>query len=336
MYKYLANTGVKLSCFGLGTMTFGGEGRWSNKGNINSSCAKRMIDICLDYGINFIDTADIYSNGMSEKMIGDIIAEKRKKVFLATKVRGKSGDGINDIGLSKLHIIQGCEDSLRRLKTDYIDLYQVHVFDPCTPIEETIAGLDYLVKQGKVRYIGCSNFAAWQIMKALGKSEALNKERFVSLQAHYSLLNRDIEEEIVPLLKDQGMGLIVWSPLEGGFLSGKYEKGKERPQGVRLSNPEKEMLKVDEKKAYIILEVMKEIAEKRCVALTQVALNYPRQKEYVTSVLLGARTEEQLIENIGALDWTLSTEEIKKLDTVSQPVVRYPMWLQKITCKDRL
>lgn len=336
MYKYLANTGVKLFNFGLGTMTFGGDGRWTNKGSVDAMLAKKMVDICIDRGVNFIDTADIYSNGMAEEMIGEIIGDKRKHVFLATKVRGRTGKEVNDIGLSKLHIIQGCEESLRRLRTDYIDLYQVHVFDPCTPIEETIAAMDYLVKQGKVRYIGCSNFAAWQIMKAIGKSEYFNRERFVSLQAHYSLINRDIEEEIVPLLQDQNMGLIVWSPLEGGFLTGKYVEGKSRPQGVRLTDPTKEMLKVDEQKGFTVLSEMKEIAEQRNVALTQIALNFLRQKEYVTSVLIGARDEKQLIENLGALDWKLTAEEMEKLDKISQPIIHYPKWLQEITGKDRL
>ncbi len=336
MYNYLADTGVKLSHFGLGTMTFGGDGRWTNKGSVDEALAQRMFDVSIEHGVNLIDTADIYSNGMAEELLGNIISIKRRKVFLATKVRGRTGSGVNDIGLSKLHIIQGCEDSLRRMKTDYIDLYQLHVFDPRTPIEESISALDCLVKQGKVRYIGCSNFAAWQIMKALGKSEYYNKERFVSLQAHYSLINRDIEEEIVPLLQDQKLGLIVWSPLEGGFLSGKYIEGKETPQGVRLSDPEKEILKIDEQRGFSIIKVVKEIAGYRNVTPAQVALNYLRQQEYVTSVLIGARSENQLIENLGALSWELTKEEIAKLDLASRPVKYYPKWLQEITSKDRL
>lgn len=336
MYNYLGNTGVKLSQLGLGTMTFGGVGRWSDKGSVDLHLAKRFLDICLERGINLLDTADIYSNGAAEEIVGNCIEERRNDVFLATKLRGRMGTGVNQVGLSRLHIMEACNQSLKRLNTDHIDLYQIHVFDPCTPLEETLRAMDDLVRQGKVRYIGCSNYAAWQLMKALGISECQKLEKFVSIQAHYSLLNRDIEEEIVPAIQDQNVGLIVWSPLEGGFLTGKYKKGKKRPEGVRLCSSNREILKFSEEKAYVILDVLAEIAEERNVSTAQAALNYLCQKQYVTSVLIGARTEEQLQDNLGALDWKLSEKELSSLDEVSMPVKHYPKWLQMMTNQDRL
>jgi aryl-alcohol dehydrogenase-like predicted oxidoreductase len=251
--RYLGNSGVKVSEICFGAMTFGGRGYWKTIGELEQKDANELVKLCLDAGINFFDTADVYSEGLSEEMLGKALGSKRKDIILATKVRGRTGKGPNDVGLSRHHIIENCNSSLKRLGTDYIDLYQIHSFDPYTPQEETLRALDDLVRAGKVRYIGASNHTGWQLMKALAISDKQNLERFITLQAYYSLVARDLENELVPLCLDQKLGILPWSPLGGGFLTGKYKKGKERPKNARRYDRESQFLQFDEEKGFDII-----------------------------------------------------------------------------------
>jgi aryl-alcohol dehydrogenase-like predicted oxidoreductase len=246
---------------------------------------------------------------------------------LATKVRNRVGPGPNDAGLSRHHILEGCDASLKRLGTDYVDLYQVHRFDFNTQLEETIRALDDLVRQGKVHYIGCSNFAGWQVMKALAISDKHGWERFATLQAFYSLIARELENELVPLCLDQGVGILTWSPLGEGFLSGKYRRGQPRPQGARLSDPRRQLIRFDEEKGFDIIEELEKIAEEHQATIAQAALNYLLCKPGITSVIVGARTPDQLADNLRATDWEMSPEEFARLDEISQPLPIYPYWM---------
>lgn len=326
--RFLGKTGVKVSELCFGTMTFGGRSFFKYVGQLGQKEANTLVDMSLEAGINFFDTADVYSQGLSEEMLGKALGKRRKDIILATKVRGKMGPGPNDVGLSRHHIIEACNASLKRLGTDYIDLYQVHNFDPDTPQEETMRALDDLVRQGKVRYIGCSNYSGWQLMKAMAISDKRGWERFVTLQALYSLLARDLENEMVPLCLDQGMGILVWSPLSGGFLSGKYRRGKPKPKGTRLTAPQPRFLQLDEEKGFDIVEELNKIAKVHNATVAQAALNYLLAKEGVSSVIIGARTPEQLADNLKTTDWEMSAEEVSRLDEMSQPVPVYPYWMQ--------
>jgi aryl-alcohol dehydrogenase-like predicted oxidoreductase len=327
--RFLGKTGVKVSELCLGTMTFGGRSFFKNIGGLGQKEATNLVDMSLYAGINFFDTADVYSEGLSEEILGKALGPRRKDIILATKVRLKMGPGPNDIGLSRHHIIEGCNASLKRLGTDYIDLYQVHSFDPDTPLDETMRALDDLVRQGKVRYIGCSNFSGWQLMKALAISDRWGWERFVTLQSLYSLLARELENELVPLCLDQGLGILVWSPLSGGFLSGKYRRGKPQPKGTRLSGQQPRFQPIDEEKGYDIVEALDKIAKAhRGATVAQAALNYLLAKEGVSSVIIGARTPEQLADNLKTTDWEMTAEEVARLDEISQPLPLYPYWIQ--------
>ncbi len=326
--RFLGKTGVKVSELCFGTMTFGGRSFFKYVGQLGQKEANTLVDMSLEAGINFFDTADVYSQGLSEEMLGKALGKRRKDIILATKVRGKMGPGPNDVGLSRHHIIEACNASLKRLGTDYIDLYQVHNFDPDTPQEETMRALDDLVRQGKVRYIGCSNYSGWQLMKAMSISDKRGWERFVTLQALYSLLARDLENEMVPLCLDQGLGILVWSPLSGGFLSGKYRRGKPKPKGTRLTAPQPRFLQLDEEKGFDIVEELDRIAKAHNATVAQAALNYLLAKEGVASVIIGARTPEQLADNLKTTDWEMSAEEVSRLDEMSQPVPVYPYWMQ--------
>lgn len=326
--RFLGKTGVKVSELCFGTMTFGGRSFFKYVGQLGQKEATTLVDMSLEAGINFFDTADVYSQGLSEEMLGKALGRRRQSIILATKVRGKMGPGPNDIGLSRHHVIEACNASLKRLGTDYIDLYQVHNFDPDTPQEETMRALDDLVRQGKVRYIGCSNYSGWQLMKAMAISDKRGWERFVTLQALYSLLARDLENEMVPLCLDQGLGILVWSPLSGGFLSGKYRRGKPKPKGTRLTAPQPRFLQLDEEKGVDIVEDLDRIAKAHNATVAQAALNYLLAKEGVSSVIIGARTPEQLADNLKTTDWEMSAEEVNRLDEMSQPVPVYPYWMQ--------
>jgi len=334
-YKLLGNTGLKVSELCLGTMTFGGQGMWTAIGSLPLEEAKQLIKIAVDAGVNFIDTANIYSFGLSEQLTGNAIRElglKRYDLVIATKVRGMMGEGPNDVGLSRKHIMQQVEDSLRRLQTDYIDLYQIHGFDPQTPMEETLETLDILVKSGKVRYIGCSNLAAWQIMKALGISAQQHLSKFVSLQAYYTIAGRDLEREIVPLLLDQKMGLLVWSPLAGGFLSGKYTRQNADTEGRRANY---DFPPIDKGKAYDIIDVMQTIAQNKQASVAQIALAWLLHQPVVTSVIVGSKKPEQLMDNLKSADVKLSAEELSQLNAVSELRPEYPGWMLNMQTQER-
>ena len=316
-------------------MTFGGKGYWANIGQVGQKEADDLVNIAIDGGINFFDTADVYSEGMSELLLGKALGTRRNSVVLATKVRGRTGSGPNDVGLSRRHIIDSCNTSLKRLGTDYIDLYQVHSFDPRTPLEETLRTLDDLVREGKVRYVGASNFAGWQLMKALAISDTQHLERFITLQAFYSLIARDLENELVPLSLDQHLGILPWSPLGGGFLTGKYRRGKPRPEGARRSNPTAQFLQFDEEKGFDIVDELEKTARKYGATITQAALNYLLRKPGVTSVIVGARNKEQLTDNLKTVDWEIAAEEVARLDTLTTPPRVYPYWMLERMSQDR-
>ena len=326
-YNVLGNTGLKVSELCLGTMTFGGRGMWTAIGTLPQDQVNSLVKQSIDGGINFIDTANVYSEGLSEQMSGQAIRDlglKRDDLVIATKVRGQMGEGPNEVGLSKKHIIQQANESLTRLKMDYIDLYQIHGFDRLTPLEETLEALDLLVKSGKVRYIGCSNLAAWQLMKALGISAQKYLSKFVSLQAYYTIAGRDLERELIPLLLDQKIGLMVWSPLAGGLLSGKYSRDAETKEGRRINF---DFPPVNKEKAFDIVDVMKNIAEKKEVSVAQIALSWLLHQPAVTSVIIGANKQEQLADNLNSVNVSLDEDELKALDEVSKLTPEYPGWM---------
>jgi aryl-alcohol dehydrogenase-like predicted oxidoreductase len=308
-------------------MTFGGRGMWTAIGTLPQNEVNELVKQSVDAGINFIDTANVYSEGLSEIMTGKAIRElglKRDDLVIATKVRGVMGEGPNNSGLSRKHILQQADESLSRLNMDYIDLYQIHGFDPLTPFEETLDALDTLVKSGKVRYIGCSNLAAWQIMKALGISAQQHLAKFVSLQAYYTIAGRDLEREVAPLLFDQKLGLMVWSPLAGGFLSGKYSRNAATEEGRRVNF---DFPPVNKEKAFDIIDVMQDIAQHKGVTVAQIALAWLLHQQVVTSVIIGAKKPEQLQDNLKAVDVKLSVDELAQLDEVSKLNPEYPGWM---------
>jgi aryl-alcohol dehydrogenase-like predicted oxidoreductase len=335
-YRQLGRTGLRVSAMTLGTMGFGGTGWASPVGQIGVEGAREQISIARDAGVNLFDTADVYSAGLSEEILGKALGSARDDVLIATKARMPMGDGPNDAGLSRHHIIRGAEASLRRLGTDYIDLYQVHEWDGQTPLEETLTALDDLVRSGKVRYIGCSNYAAWQLMKALAVADARRLERFASQQVYYSLQNRDIETEIVPVCVDQGVGVLVWSPIAGGLLSGKYRRGVQAPEGSRHLSDWDEPPVTDENKLYDTIELAVKIGESHGVSAAQVSLAYLLRKPAVTSLIVGSRTPQQLRDNLAAASLELTDDEVKALDDVSGEPLRYPFWHQAKTSADRL
>ncbi|MBB5535058.1 aldo/keto reductase [Rhizobium giardinii] len=335
-YRLLGRSGLKVSTLTVGTMTFGGKGWAKIVGDLGVNEARRLVDLCLDAGVNLIDTADVYSQGVSEDIIGEITGGKRKNgVLIATKARFPMGDGPNDAGSSRHHLIRACEASLKRLKTDVIDLYQLHEWDGQTPLEETMEALDMLVRQGKVRYIGCSNFSGWHIMKALGVSAADHRQRFVSQQIHYTLESRDAEYELLPISIDQGLGVLVWSPLAGGLLSGKHRRNKTAAGSRQLAGWDEPPIR-DEDRLWAIVDALVDIAENRSVSAAQIALAWLIGRKAVTSVIIGGRTEAQFRDNLASADLVLSDEERQRLDAVSAPPVLYPYWHQLRTAKDRL
>jgi len=328
--RSLGKTGIKVTELCFGTMTFGHNRGHGHIGGLGQAEADILVNMAFDAGINFFDTADVYSDGLSEEMLARALGARRKNIVLATKVCNRMGPGPNDAGLSRHHIIEGCNASLKRLGTDYIDLYQLHKFDFNTPLEETIRALDDLVRQGKVRYIGCSNLAGWQLMKALAISDKHGWERFVTLQALYSLITRELENELVPLCLDQGLGILTWSPLSGGFLSGKYRRGQPRPTGARLSE-QSGFIPFDEQKGFDIIEALDKIAERHQATVAQASLNYLLRKPGVTSVITGARTPKQLTDNLKTADWEMTPEEVADIDKVSKPAAAYPYWMLTLT-----
>ncbi len=335
-YRTLGRSGLRVSALCLGTMTFGGRPPFDRTGATDAAGAKRMIDACLDAGVNFVDTADIYSKGVAEEIVGEAIAGRRERIVLATKARFRMGEGQNDAGLSRQHLIAACEASLKRLGTDVIDLYQLHQWDGITPLEETLAALDTLVQHGKVRYVGVSNFSGWHVMKALSLADRDRRPRFVSQQIHYTLQAREAEYELVPISLDQGLGILVWSPLAGGLLSGKFRRDARRPEGSRHLAGWKEPPVRDEEKLYEIIDTLLSVADTRGVSAAQVALAWLLTRPGVASVVIGARTEAQLADNLAASDLVLTPEELARLEEVSRPALLYPYWHQAWTASDRL
>ena len=334
-YRQLGRSGLRVSTMTLGTMGFGGTGWASTVGQIDVEGARKQINIARDAGVNLFDTADAYSGGLSEEILGKALGSARDEVLIATKVRLPTGEGPNDAGLSRHHIMRSVDASLRRLGTDCIDLYQVHEWDGQTPLEETLGALDDLVRSGKVRYIGCSNYAAWHLMKALWTADRHRLTPFASTQVHYSLQTRDIENEIVPVAVDQGVGVLVWSPMVGGLLSGKYRRGVEPPEGSRHVTGWSEPPVYDEERLYDIVEELFAIAEGHDATPGQIALAYTLAKPAVTSLVVGARTEQQLVENLAAAELKLSAEDVERLDAVSAQPLPYPFW-HHLNARDRL
>lgn len=326
-YRQLGRSGLMVSTLTMGTMTFGGSGNFSAIGATDVEGGRRQIDMCLDAGVNLIDTANMYSRGVSEEIVGKAVAGRRDDVLISTKVRFPMGDGPNEEGLSRHHILNQVEASLRRLGTDHIDIYHVHEWDGLTPMEETLRTLDTLVTSGKVRYLGISNYAGWQLMKMLAISDAHGWERFVSNQIYYTLESRDAELELVPLSIDQGLGIMVWSPLAGGLLSGKYRRDQQASEGRHVGEWSEPPVR-DEEKLYDTIELIVEIADGHGVSPAQISLAYLLAKPGVTTVVIGARKDEQLADNLAAADVALSTEEIDRLDEVSAPDLIYPHWHQ--------
>jgi aryl-alcohol dehydrogenase-like predicted oxidoreductase len=335
-YRQLGRSGLRVSCLSLGTMTFGGRGQFRDVGSTDLDTAREQISMALDAGVNLIDTADVYSGGAAEEILGQALAGRRDRVLLATKARFAMGGGPNDGGLSRHHLIEACEASLRRLRTDHIDLYQVHEWDGQTPLAETLAALDHLLRSGKVRYVGCSNFAGWQVMKALSAARAAGLAEFVSQQVYLSLQERSAEYEIVPSAVDQGLGLLIWSPLAGGLMTGKYRRGQAPPPGTRHAGEWDEPPVYDEGKLYDTIEVLVEVAKNHDVSPARVALAWLLTRPGITTVIVGARTGEQLADNLAAAELELSQEETTRLEAVSRPPLIYPYWHQGKTASDRL
>jgi aryl-alcohol dehydrogenase-like predicted oxidoreductase len=336
-YRQLGRSGLRLSRLILGTMTFGGRGNFRAVGDTDLDGARRQIDMALDAGVNVIDTADVYSGGAAEEIVGRALSDgRRDRVLLATKARFPMGPGPNDAGLSAHHLIEACEASLRRLQTDHIDLYQLHEWDGQTPLEETLGALEHLLQSGKVRYIGCSNFAGWQVMKALGIARERRLPEFVSHQIYLSLQERSAEYEVVPSAVDQGLGLLIWSPLAGGLLSGKYRRGQPAPAGSRRASEWTEPPIYDEDKLYDTIDVLVEIASEYGVSAAQIALAWLLRRPGVTSVIVGARTDDQLGDNLAAANLDLAPDDAARLEQVSRPTLIYPFWHQRNTASDRL
>ncbi|HEY4383323.1 MAG TPA: aldo/keto reductase, partial [Ktedonobacteraceae bacterium] len=328
--RQLGGSGLKVSALSLGTATFGGDGGFfSAWGYTTVAEASRMIDICLEAGVTLFDTADVYSRGFSEEVLGKAIAGRRDQLLISTKANFRMGDGPNDLGSSRYHLIRACEDSLRRLNTDHIDIYTMHGFDALTPVEEVLRTLDTLVQSGKVRYIACSNFSGWHLMKSLGVAEKYGWTRYSAHQAFYSLVGREYEWELMPLAQDQKVGTIVWSPLASGVLSGKIRRNQAAPEGTRVQQIGSEGSRIPDEKVYEILDAIDEVAEETGKTVSQIALNWLLQRPTVSSVIVGARNEEQLKANLGAVGWNLTPEQVTKLDKASEIPTIYPYWHQR-------
>jgi len=329
-FRQLGRSGFKVPALSLGTGTFGGGNDFFRAwGDTDAKGASRLIDICLDAGLTMFDSADIYSDGLAEEVLGKAIAGRRDRVIISTKATFRAGPGPNDVGSSRQHLLQAVEGSLRRLGTDYIDLFQLHGFDALTPIEETLGALDDLVRAGKLRYIGCSNFSGWHLMKSLAISEKYGLARYVAHQAYYSLIGREYEWELMPLGLDQGVGTVVWSPLGWGRLTGKIRRGQPLPKVSRLHATADYGPPVAEDYLYRVVDALDGIAKETDKSVPQVALNWLLQRPTVANVIIGARNEEQLRQNLGAIGWNLTPEQVKKLDAASATTLTYPYWHQR-------
>ena len=333
-YRLLGASGLEVSVLSFGTMTLGGEGRFAAMGNVQVDEARRQVEISIDAGVNLFDTADIYSFGKSEEVLGRALGARRKEIVLATKVFARISSGTNMTGLSRRYIVEACERSLSRLGTDYIDLYQAHNFDSLTPLDETLRAFDDLIRAGKVRYAGCSNYSGWQLMKALSISDRLHIRRYISQQINYSLLARDAEHELVPAGLDQRIGIMAWSPLQFGLLSGKFRRGQPKPSESRLNSLDAPGA-IDEERLYRIVDVLAEISGQRGVSISQAALNWVMRKPGVDTVIMGARNEQQLRDNLAAAGWALTDAEVERLDDASAIPLPYPYWHQQKFAGDR-
>ena len=328
-HRSLGRSGLQVPVLGLGTGTFGGSNEFFQRwGRTQASEAARLIDVCLEHGLTLFDTADIYSDGASETVLGEALAGKRDRALISTKATFPSGTGPNDAGSSRFHLMRACEASLKRLKTDHIDLYFMHGFDALTPVDETLRALDDLMTAGKIGYIGASNFSGWQLMKSLATSERYGLGRYVAYQGYYSLIGRHYEWELMPLAIDQGVGTMVWSPLGWGRLTGKIRRGQPATEGRIAAGGEVGGPPVDDERLYAVVDVLDAIAEARGKTITQVALAWVLSRPTVCNVVIGARDETQLLQNLGAVGWTLTTEEIAKLDAASHETPVYPYWHQ--------
>jgi aryl-alcohol dehydrogenase-like predicted oxidoreductase len=328
-HRPLGGSGLKVPVLSFGTATFGGVGDFFKAwGTTDIAEAKNLVDICLEHGVNLFDTANVYSRGRSEEVLGGAIAGRRDKVLISTKATFPMGEGPNESGSSRLALIEACEASLRRLGSDHIDIYYMHGFDALTPVEETLSALDSLVRAGKVRYIGCSNFSGWHLMKSLSVSERYGWARYVTQQSYYSLVSRELEWELMPLALDQKVGTVVWSALAGGALSGKLRRGAPMPEGSRLATADF-LAGNRSEKLFDVIDVLDAIAAETGKTVSQVALNWVLQRPSVVSIVIGARNAEQLKQNLGATGWTLSVEQMARLDTVSETHPIYPYWHQR-------
>ncbi|UJA21141.1 aldo/keto reductase [Thermoleophilia bacterium SCSIO 60948] len=334
-FRNLGRSGLRVSPLTLGTMGFGGQGMFESVGDLGADDLRRQLDVCLDAGMNLIDTANMYSQGVSEEIVGEALEGRRDRLMVATKVRFSMGDGANDAGLSRHHIIAQCEASLRRLRADHIDLLQLHEWDGQTPPEEYLEALDTLVRSGKVRYIGASNFTAWQLMKTLATSDARGYQRFVSHQIHYTPQAREAEFELIPAGVDQGVGTMVWSPLAGGLLSGKYRRDSEPEKGRHVGQWGEPPV-YDEGKLYDIVDALVEIAEAHDASAAQVTLAWLLTRPTVSTLVIAARTEEQLADNLAAANLRLTQAEIARIEEASRPDLPYPLWHQASNASDRL
>lgn len=328
-YRQLGHSGFRVPVLSFGTATFGGSGPFFKAwGSTNAKEATKLVSICLENGVTLFDSADIYSNGLSEEVLGVAIKGRREQVLISTKTTFRFSEEPNDVGSSRYHIIKACEGSLKRLGTDHIDLYQMHSFDALTPLEETLSALDNLVQSGKVRYIGCSNYSGWHLMKALAISEKYGLSRYVAYQGYYSLIGRDYEWELMPLCIDQKVGLVVWSPLGWGRLTGKIRRGQPLPATSRLHDTAAMGPPVSDDYLYDVIDAMDDIAKETGKSISQIAINWLLQRPTVANVIIGARNEEQLRQNLGAVGWNLTAEQVSRLDAVTHKDPAYPYWHQ--------
>jgi aryl-alcohol dehydrogenase-like predicted oxidoreductase len=329
-YRQLGASGFKVPVLSFGTGTFGGKGEFFGAwGSTDVAEAKRLVDICLDAGLTMFDSADVYSDGAAESVLGGAIKGRRDRVLISTKATFRSGENPNDIGSSRFHLLKACDAALKRLGTDYIDLFQLHGFDAHTPVEETLSTLDDLVRAGKIRYIGVSNFSGWHLMKSLAVSDRYGYSRYIANQAYYSLIGRDYEWELMPLGIDQGVGAVVWSPLGWGRLTGKLRRGTPLPAQSRLHATADKGPQMSDEYLYRVIDALDEVAAETGKSVPQIALNWLLQRPTVSTVVIGARNEEQLLQNLGAVGWSLTAEQVAKLDAASEVAPAYPYWHQR-------
>ena len=334
-YRTLGRSGLKVSVLTMGTFTFGGKGPFAAVGNQDVEDARRLIDVCLDGGINLFDTSNMYSSGLSEEILGEALGTRRPDVLISSKARMRIGEGPNDEGVSRYHLIRECEKSLKRLRTDVIDIYYMHEWDGTTPLEEMLEALDRLVTQGKIRYIGCSNYSGWHIMKALGVADLQRRQRFVTQQIHYTLEAREAEYELLPISVDQGLGVLVWSPLAAGLLSGKHRRNQATPDGSRQFAGWTEPPIRDQEKLWRIVDVLVGIGDARGVSAAQIALAWLLERPAITSLVVGGRNAAQFQDNLAAVDLVLTPDETRQLDEVSAIPMIYPYWHQHNFARDR-